>query len=209
MANRLTKITTRTGDDGHSGLADGQRYAKSDLVFEVMGDIDELNSMIGFLRSLWKTSETDKISNQKNLFFMEIDLIWHKIQHHLFDFGGELSMPGYCFITENHVLFLDELINKYNGELPRLQEFILPMGNQQITTTHLVRTITRRCERHLVALQFAQLLQSSQENNVEQPNKNTLHYLNRLSDWSFICARILAKHHGEAEFYWEKQFTIV
>lgn len=179
MGNRLTKIYTRTGDDGTTGLAGGLRVDKDSQRIEVIGDVDELNSLIGLLISTGQQGEVHDLL---------ID-----IQHALFDLGGELAMPGYTFIKPTYVQALEQAIDHFNAALPPLKEFILPGGNESACLCHLARAVCRRAERHLVGL-----------NRVEQINADTLKYLNRLSDLMFVLARTLARQSGGQETYWDK-----
>jgi len=179
MGNRLTKIYTRTGDDGTTGLGDGVRVDKYSLRIETIGDVDELNSLLGLLISTGLTAQLHTLLTD--------------IQHVLFDVGGELSMPGHTFIQENYVTAVEQAIDQYNAELPPLKEFILPGGNQAACVCHLARAVCRRAERHLYGLAHAEPI---------NPLSST--YLNRLSDLLFVLARTLARSDGGAEVYWQK-----
>lgn len=179
MGNRLTKIYTRTGDDGTTGLGDGVRVDKHSMRIEAIGDVDELNSALGLLISSGLTAQLQTLLTD--------------IQHVLFDVGGELSMPGQTFIRESYVIAVEQAIDKYNAELPSLKEFILPGGNQAACLCHLARAVCRRAERHLHGLAQA-----------EPINPLTSIYLNRLSDLLFVLARTLARSDGGAEVYWQK-----
>jgi cob(I)alamin adenosyltransferase len=179
MGNRLTKIYTRTGDDGTTGLSDGTRIEKSSDRITAMGDIDELNSFLGVLTA---SDVPDDIAGY---------LL--NIQHRLFDIGGELAIPGNALIDTVCVERLEELINGYNEDLPPLKEFILPGGNMPGAICHLARTICRRAERNLVNLAKTEYL-----------NPHTLSYINRLSDLLFVFARIITRHKGGKEVYWDK-----
>lgn len=166
MANRLSTITTRTGDDGTTGLGDGSRVSKTDARICAMGDIDELNSAIGVL-----LAEPMPRSIHDRL----ID-----IQHDLFDIGGELSIPGYALLPMSRVEALDAEIEAWNQHLPRLQEFILPGGCRASALAHICRTVARRAERSLIHLRAG------------TPIRDEIgYYLNRLSDLLFILARTL------------------
>jgi cob(I)alamin adenosyltransferase len=180
MGNRLTKIYTRTGDDGSTGLGDGTRVDKSSIRIEVIGDIDELNSLLGLLL----TKELDTTLRELLL----------DCQHALFDAGGELSLPDNAFIKPGYVIAIEQAIDRYNSSLPPLKEFILPGGNEVAALCHVVRAVCRRVERHLVKL-----------NESAPVNSNTLMYFNRLSDLLFVVARTLARSQGGLEVYWEKE----
>jgi cob(I)alamin adenosyltransferase len=179
MGNRLSKIATRTGDNGSTGLGDGSRVDKDSLRVCAMGDTDELNSHIGLLLcdDLPDTLRSELIT----------------IQHDLFDMGGELCIPGFSMIKEDHVLRLDSLLEKYNSTLPRLAEFILPAGSRAAAQTHVCRTVCRRAERALVAL-------GKVENLHDYPRQ----YMNRLSDLLFVLSRILNRHAGGSDVLWQK-----
>lgn len=181
MGNRLTKIYTRTGDDGTTALADGTRISKADLRFEVMGKIDLLNAQIGLLRNyLYQVDNFDKLLS--------------KIQHQLFNIGGELAMPDYQGIIPQYITELEQQIDNWNTSLPRLKDFILPAGSIACSHVHLARCLCRDAERLLVALQ-------QRDNNLSQI---TLQYINRLSDWLFVLARIVARLDGGQEVLWQK-----
>lgn len=179
MGNRLSKIATRTGDDGTTGLGDGSRVRKDALRVQAMGDVDELNSQLGVLLCEDMPSE------------LREELI--TIQHDLFDLGGELCIPGFTMIKEAQVLRLDELLAKYNATLPALSEFILPGGSRAAALAHVCRTVCRRAERSIVAL-----------GNEEALNPQPRQYVNRLSDLMFVLARVLNRHTGGSDVLWEK-----
>jgi cob(I)alamin adenosyltransferase len=178
MANRLSHIVTRTGDDGITGLADGSRISKDDLLISVIGEIDELNSRIGVL-----LAESLPAEVRKDLF---------QIQNDLFDLGGVLALPGQAF-AKDKVLRLDAAIENYNSDLPPLREFILPGGTRAAALCHLVRTQTRCAERDFVALM--------QRDNL--PN-DCLRYLNRLSDLLFILSRVINIAANQPERQWQR-----
>jgi cob(I)alamin adenosyltransferase len=180
MTNRLTKITTRTGDNGTTGLGDGSRIQKSQPRIMAMGDVDELNSQIGVLL-------TEKMPN-------EFVLLLTRIQNQLFDLGGEVCIPGHDVMTENHVLFLDTAIANLNSDLPPLKEFILPGGSRASALAHVARTVARRAERSLVVL--------SQKERVAP---FTFQYINRLSDLLFIVARALNRAAGVPDVCWSHE----
>ena len=179
MGNRLSKIATRTGDNGTTGLGDGSRVSKDSLRVHAMGDVDELNSHIGLL-----LCEELPPALREEL---------HSIQHDLFDLGGELCIPGYTLITEAHVARLDTLLEKYNADLPPLKDFILPAGSRAAALAHVCRTICRRGERAIVTL-----------GNSETLNAHPRQYMNRLSDLMFVLSRVLNRFAGGSDVLWEK-----
>jgi len=188
MGNRLSKIITRTGDQGTTGLANNTRVSKTDQRIVAMGDIDELNSHIGLLKSfIVAFSSHTHIQSQS-----ESQLSF--IQHRLFDLGGELSLPGYVFIQEQHIQQLETAVNEMNQQLAPLKEFILPAGHITASQCHIARTVCRRAERSCVAL-----------NQQETINSHSLIFMNRLSDWLFTFARILNKENGTSEVFWQKE----
>lgn len=166
MANRLSTITTRTGDDGTTGLGDGTRVPKDHARINAMGDVDELNSSLGVLLA-------EPLPN-------DIRALLTEIQHDLFDLGGELSIPGFELLNASRLAVLDRAIAQWNAELPRLAEFILPGGCRASALAHVARTIARRAERSVVHLTTA----STVRHEITQ-------YLNRLSDLMFVIARVL------------------
>ncbi|MEB0138232.1 MULTISPECIES: cob(I)yrinic acid a,c-diamide adenosyltransferase [unclassified Undibacterium] len=178
MGNRLSKIATRTGDAGTTGLGDGSRVDKDGLRVHAMGDVDELNSHIGVLLC-------ESLPEQLTHELMSI-------QHDLFDMGGELCIPGYTLITEAQVIRLDGLLEKYNADLPPLQDFILPGGSRAAAIAHVCRTVCRRAERALVTL-------GKSENVAEHPRQ----YMNRLSDLLFVLSRVLNRFNGGNDVLWE------
>ncbi len=184
MANRLTQIATRTGDDGSTGLGDGTRTRKDTLRVQAMGDVDELNSSLGVLLAEPLPDEVREL------------LV--RIQHELFNLGGELSIPGYELLKADAVQGLDEALAQHNAALPRLAEFILPAGTRSAALAHVSRTVARRAERALVAL-AAQ----------EQVNDAPRQYLNRLSDLMFVLARVLNRANldglGGDDVYWQSE----
>ncbi|MBQ0930175.1 cob(I)yrinic acid a,c-diamide adenosyltransferase [Ideonella sp. 4Y11] len=184
MANRLTQIATRTGDDGTTGLGDGQRVPKTHARIAAMGDVDELNSQLGVL--LAEPLPPD---------VRELLVV---IQHELFNLGGELSIPGFTLLKDEAVLRLDEALAHYNATLPRLAEFILPAGTRSAALAHVGRTIARRAERAVVALAAA-----------EPVNEAPRQYLNRLSDLLFVLARVLNRANldglGGDDVYWRSE----
>ena len=180
MGNRLTQIATRTGDDGTTGLGDNTRVSKNSGRPHAMGDVDELNSHIGLL--LCETLPQDVRD-------LLID-----IQHQLFNLGGELSMPGYELLKDDALLQLDNALAHYNASLPRLLEFILPAGTRAASQAHVCRTVARRAERHVVALEQAEAMRPA-------PRQ----YLNRLSDLLFVLSRVLNRVDGGDDVYWKSE----
>ena len=180
MSNRLTKIYTRKGDDGATELSNRDRIDKCDTRIEAMGDIDELNSILGLLRA--------------NNIPSEISSYLLNIQHRLFDIGAELAIPGNAIISPESVDKLEELIDNFNADLPSLKEFILPGGSLSASICHLARTICRRSERTLVRLARKQTF-----------NAETLRYVNRLSDLLFVFARTLNQKEGDKEVLWDSE----
>jgi cob(I)alamin adenosyltransferase len=179
MGNRLSKIATRTGDKGTTGLGDGSRVDKDALRVHAMGDVDELNSHLGLLLCEDMPAE------------LREELV--TIQHDLFDLGGELCIPGFSVLTEEHVSRLDALLAKYNANLPSLQEFILPAGSRGAALAHVCRTVCRRAERSIVSVGKEEAL-----------NPQPRQYVNRLSDLFFVLARVLNRHAGGTDVLWEK-----
>ncbi len=177
MGNRLSKIYTRTGDDGSTGLGDGSRVAKDSDRVEAFGTIDELNSIIGMVLS-HELPDT-------------ITIVFNRIQHELFDLGGELCIPGHTVITNEHVTQLEANLDKLNIELPALKEFILPAGGKATSCCHLARTVCRRAERIIV--------RAARTENI---NTALQAYVNRLSDLLFVIARTLARFENGEEVLW-------
>lgn len=180
MGHRLSKIYTRTGDDGSTGLGDGSRTPKDALRVEAYGTVDELNSAMGVVIALTDQAEL------KNLLV--------SIQHHLFDLGGELCIPESVMVTEADVTLLESELDRINEDLPPLKEFILPGGGQAAAQCHLARTICRRAERRLVSLA-----------SVETVSPLAIRYLNRLSDLLFVVARKLTASGGFDEQLWDNK----
>ena len=179
MGHRLSKIVTRTGDAGTTGLGDGSRVAKDSQRIESIGAVDELNSTLGLLLS--ETLPHDCAS------------VLTDVQHDLFDLGGELSIPGYVAVTDAHVLRLEDSIERFNADLPPLKEFILPGGTRPASLAHIARTVCRRAERALVRL--------AQSEPVSDPSRK---YLNRLSDLLFVLARVLNRDAKVGDVLWRK-----
>jgi len=182
MAHRLSKITTRTGDRGETGLGDGSRVRKSSVRVRALGDIDELNSAIGLVLA----EETPA----------DIAEALGEVQHDLFDLGGEVSIPGHAMLGDAQVERLEARIEAWNAELAPLKEFILPGGTRAAAAAHLARTICRRAERALVEL-----------GEKEKVNEPALRYLNRLSDLLFIAGRRLNRAAGRSDVQWRHQRT--
>jgi len=178
MGHRLSKIYTRTGDDGSTGLGDGSRIAKDSLRVDAFGDIDELNSHIGLLLT------HDIPSN--------IQLLMTDIQHDLFDLGGEVCIPGREALNQDYVSRLENHLDELNADLKPLKEFILPGGSSAAAACHVARTVCRRAERRLVSL--------AHEESVSGP---AMHYLNRLSDLLFVVARYLNHQAGLSDVLWQ------
>ena len=178
MGNRLSRIYTRTGDDGTTGLGDGSRVPKDSLRVEAFGTVDELNSAIGVLLAAPDIPPGVHASLRE-------------VQHELFDLGGELCIPGHQVITAEHVTRLEKSLDEFNDTLPPLKEFILPGGGPTAAACHLARAIARRAERRVWALSRAESV------SPEVPK-----YLNRLSDLLFVLARVLARHERGAEVLW-------
>lgn len=180
MGNRLSKIATRTGDEGTTGLGDGSRTDKDHVRVHAMGDVDELNSQLGVL-----LCEDLPAGLADELL---------AIQHDLFDLGGELCIPGYQLISDEQVAALDALLEKYNADLPPLQEFILPGGSRAAALAHVCRTVCRRAERMVVSL-----------GKVEAVNAQPRQYLNRLSDLLFVLSRVLNRYAGGSDVLWKHE----
>jgi len=179
MGNRLTKIATRTGDDGTTGLGDGSRTRKDSLRVAAMGDVDELNSTLGMLLAEDLPPDVREALSS--------------IQHDLFDLGGELCIPGWENLADTQVARLDALLEDHNATLPRLKEFILPGGSRAAAIAHVARTVCRRAERAIVAL--------GQEAEVRPACRQ---YVNRLSDLLFVLARVLNRHAGGTDLLWQQ-----
>ena len=180
MAHRLSKITTRTGDRGETGLGDGSRVRKSSLRVRALGDVDELNSAVGLL-----AAETPPA---------EIAEVLGDVQHDLFDLGGELSIPGHSMLGDAQIERLEARIEAWNEQLAPLKEFILPGGTRAAAAAHLARTVCRRAERTLVEL-----------GDKEKVSEAALRYLNRLSDLLFIAGRRLNQAAGRGDVQWRHQ----
>ena len=184
MANRLTQIATRTGDNGTTGLGDNSRVSKNSLRVHAMGEVDELNSHIGVLLC---EAMPDSVRS-----------VLVEVQHQLFNLGGELSIPGFELLKPEAVMALDQALAQHNENLPKLQEFILPAGNRAASLAHGCRTVARRAERAVVAL-------GNEEALKEAPRQ----YLNRLSDLMFVLARVLNRYRTDGtvgdDVYWKSE----
>ena len=189
MGHRLSKIYTRTGDTGTTGLGDGSRVAKDDLRIAALGDVDELNSIVGVLRSQIAVSTIeDKATWDKSLSL---------IQHWLFDLGGEVCIPGYHLLQPLSIEFLEKEIDRMNEALPMLKDFILPAGTLSCSYAHQARSVCRRAERSLMTVQ-------SRDQNIQS---TALQLLNRLSDWFFVVSRTLQRAEGGSEVLWQKNIN--
>lgn len=189
MGHRLSKIYTRTGDSGTTGLGDGSRVAKDDLRIAALGDVDELNSCIGILRSqIAVSSIEDKAAWDKPLSL---------IQHWLFDLGGEVCIPNYNMVLPVSVEFLENEIDRMNEALPMLKDFILPAGTLSCSYAHQARSVCRRAERSLMTVQ-------SRDQNIQA---TSLQLINRLSDWLFVASRTLQRAEGGSEVLWQKNIN--
>ncbi|HUH37008.1 MAG TPA: cob(I)yrinic acid a,c-diamide adenosyltransferase [Spongiibacteraceae bacterium] len=181
MGHRLSKIYTKTGDDGTTGLGDGKRVAKDHPRMEAIGTVDELNSQVGVLIAHLPGED-------------DLTVLLSRVQHELFDLGGELSIPGYQMIKAPAVEALETALDQLNEDLPPLKNFILPGGSPSAAQCHLARTVCRRAERCLVTLAA-----------VEEVNQAGRQYLNRLSDLLFVMARVLARRDGGQEVLWQQR----
>jgi cob(I)alamin adenosyltransferase len=181
MGNRLSKIYTRTGDDGTTGLGDGSRVPKDSARVEAYGCVDEANSAIGMILAVPGVPP-------------DVAAVLTRVQHELFDLGGELCIPGHRAIEPAHVQSLEQALDTFNDRLPPLKEFILPGGGPAAAACHLARAICRRAERRAWTLARAETV-------AEEP----LQYLNRLSDLLFVLARVLARHESGGEVLWKHE----
>ena len=180
MANRLSKIYTRTGDDGTTGLGDGTRVQKDSLRVDAMGDVDELNSVIG----LMLTENVPDILTE----------LLTQVQHDLFNLGGEICIPDYVILQQANIDNLEEAIDTLNDDLEPLKEFILPGGTKAASFCHLARTVCRRAERKLITLA-----------RDEKVTAISLKYLNRLSDLLFVLCRVINKEAGVPDVLWNNK----
>ena len=181
MGNRLSKIYTRTGDDGTTGLGDGSRVGKDSARVDAYGTVDEANSAIGVVLAAANVPQ-------------DIRALLTTVQHQMFDLGGELCIPGHAAITAADVDALEAQLDHYNDPLPALKDFILPAGGEAAARCHLARTIVRRAERETVAL-----------SRQEAVRPEAIRYLNRLSDLLFVLARVLARADGHGEVLWNHE----
>ncbi|MBL8485371.1 MAG: cob(I)yrinic acid a,c-diamide adenosyltransferase [Rhodocyclaceae bacterium] len=182
MGHRLSKIATRTGDDGSTGLGNGTRVAKHSARIQALGEVDELNSSLGVL-----AAESLPV---------EVGQLLGEIQHDLFDLGGELSIPGMSLVKPEHVERLDAALEQHNAALPPLKEFILPGGTRAAALAHLSRTICRRAERAVVAV--------AAEEGADAVGTSVRQYLNRLSDLLFVLGRVLNRSAGGSDILWKR-----
>jgi cob(I)alamin adenosyltransferase len=178
MGNRLSKIYTRTGDDGTTGLGDGSRVQKDDVRVDAYGTVDEANSAIGMVLAVPGLPDS-------------VTQCLTEIQHDLFDLGGELCIPGHRMIQADHVDRLEQTLDRFNDDLPPLKDFILPGGGPATAACHLARTIARRAERRVWTLA-----------KMEAVAPEVTQYLNRLSDLLFVLARVIVRHERGTEVLW-------
>jgi len=182
MGNRLSKLYTRTGDDGSSGLSDGTRLAKDHQRMHAMGSVDELNSVIGLM--ICKLEDADLVA------------FYSGVQHKLFNIGGEISMPGQSFISDESITELEAKIDFFNESVEPLKDFILPGGSEAGAICHIARATARRAERDLVSL-----------HHLEPVNASTRRYLNRLSDLLFATSRIINQQMQQPDILWKKELS--
>lgn len=183
MGNRLSKIYTRTGDDGSTGLGDGSRIGKDSLRVTAYGTVDEANSALGMVLAELEDGSQPRIVQ-----------VLTRVQHQLFDLGGELCIPGMALIEQADIDALEADLDFFNDPLPPLKNFILPSGGRAASACHLARTITRRAERDCVAL-----------SRIESVRGEAIRFLNRLSDLLFVLARVLARATGHGEVLWQRE----
>lgn len=184
MGNRLSRIYTKTGDDGTTGLGDGTRVAKDSARVSAYGTVDEANSVIGLLLATPLPAPQGE----------DIAALLTTVQHQLFDLGGELCIPGHAAIQDADVAALETQLDKFNDPLPPLKDFILPGGGEAAARCHLARTIVRRAERETVTL-----------SHHDSVRPEAIRYLNRLSDLLFVLARVLARDSGHGEVLWKHE----
>ncbi len=182
MGHRLSKLYTRTGDDGTSGLSGGTRVPKNHERMSAMGTVDELNSVIGLLIC--------KLDDK------ELEDLFTGIQHDLFNIGGEISMPGHSFIQEQKITHLEDKIDVFNELVEPLKDFILPGGTEAASVCHMARSTARRAERDVITLHYA-----------EPVCDTTRQYLNRLSDLLFVVARVINLRMGREDVLWKKELA--
>ena len=180
MGNRLSKIYTKTGDDGTTGLGDGSRVSKDSARVTAYGTVDEANSAIGVLLACEVPDD--------------IRTLLTMVQHQMFDLGGELCIPGHSAIDDADIERLEQQLDHYNDPLPALKDFILPAGGEAAARCHLARTIVRRAERECVTL-----------SHHDAVRPQAIRYLNRLSDLLFVLSRVLARHDGHGEVLWNHE----
>ncbi len=180
MGNRLSKLVTKTGDDGTTGISGNIRVNKDSARIEAIGTVDELNAQLGVVLA---TGISDDLAVPLN-----------EIQQILFNLGGELAMPDYTLVTDQHLQQIETWVEHFNAQLPPLKEFILPKGSMSTATCHVARTVCRRAERRLVTLSREEVI-----------NSNLKIYLNRLSDLLFVYCRLLAKNDGATEEMWQSK----
>ena len=180
MGNRLSKIYTKTGDDGTTGLGDGTRVSKDSARVAAYGTVDEANSAIGVLLACDVPDDIRELLTT--------------VQHQMFDLGGELCIPGHAAIEDLDIERLEQALDRHNDPLPPLKDFILPAGGEAAARCHLARTIVRRAERECVTL-----------SHHDAVRPQAIRYLNRLSDLLFVLARVLARHAGEGEVLWRHE----
>ena len=180
MGNRLSKIYTRTGDDGTTGLGDGRRVDKDSARVEAYGTVDEANSAIGLVLAAPVPEN--------------VRVLLTAVQHQLFDLGGELCIPGHAAIFDADIERLEQRLDEFNADLPALKDFILPGGGEAAARCHVARTVVRRAEREAVAL-----------SRLEEVRPEAVRYLNRLSDLLFVLARVLARDSGHGEVVWNHE----
>ena len=183
MGNRLSKIYTRTGDDGTTGLGDGSRVDKDSLRVDAYGTVDEANSAIGIILACDSPDD-------------EIRRCLTDVQHDLFELGGELCIPGHIAVTDDFVSRIEHCLDGFNADLPALKDFILPGGGHAAAACHLARTIVRRAERRVATLR-----------REESVRDEVIKYLNRLSDLLFVIARCLARAESGQEIVWDRERT--
>jgi cob(I)alamin adenosyltransferase len=179
MGHRISRIYTRSGDAGQTGLGDGRRVAKNDLRIQAIGEVDETNSVLGLLLAEALPDDVRELLTS--------------VQHELFDLGGELCIPGATMISAQQVQRLEKAIDRYNGELEALRDFILPGGSRAAAQAHHARTVCRRAERALVMLAQAEAI-----------NEAPRQYINRLSDLLFVLGRTLNRADGRGDVLWQK-----
>ncbi|TLY49718.1 MAG: cob(I)yrinic acid a,c-diamide adenosyltransferase [Gammaproteobacteria bacterium] len=185
MGNRLSKIYTRTGDDGTTGLGDGTRVAKDSARVGAYGTVDELNSTLGVVLAQTMLEQNVPAAVRETL---------TQVQHDLFDLGGELCIPGMAMIHDADIARLEATLDAFNADLPALKDFILPGGGMAAAACHVSRTVCRRAERDVIAL-----------SRIEDVRAEAIRYLNRLSDLLFVLARVLARASGHGEVLWQHE----